>query len=116
MSSEIDRTELKANEPLTLKITVTGKGNLELIEALSTVFPARFETYDPKISNILRKTAAAFQAAALSNILLFPEIPVNFRSNPVEFSILILRDSLIPFLQHPGIVLKSTKAMKSRAG
>ena len=42
MASEIDRTELKSNEPINLKVTISGKGNLELIDDLPLSFPPDF--------------------------------------------------------------------------
>ena len=50
ISSEIDKIELKANDAITLKIKLTGKGNIELIEPFKINFPEDFEVYDPKTS------------------------------------------------------------------
>jgi hypothetical protein len=50
ISSEIDKIELKANDAITLKIKLTGKGNIELIEPFKINFPEDFEVYDPKAS------------------------------------------------------------------
>lgn len=44
------RNELKANEAFNLKMTISGKGNLKLIDAPKLNLPESFETYDPKIS------------------------------------------------------------------
>ncbi len=46
---ELSRTELKANEAFNLKMTVSGKGNLKLINAPKITLPDGFETYDPKV-------------------------------------------------------------------
>lgn len=47
---EASRTELKANDAFNLKMTVSGKGNLKLVDAPKPLLPEGFETYDPKIS------------------------------------------------------------------
>jgi len=47
---EASRTELKANDAFNLKITVTGKGNLKLINAPKLQLPEAFESYEPKTS------------------------------------------------------------------
>lgn len=49
-ASKIDRTKLKANEALTITITVSGSGNLELVEPPAVQFPTDFESYDPKVT------------------------------------------------------------------
>lgn len=44
------RNELKANDAFNLKMTVSGKGNLKLINAPALTLPDGFETYEPKVS------------------------------------------------------------------
>ena len=51
ITSEVDNPTTNANEAITYKLTITGKGNIELIEPLDIQFPEDFEVYDPKISD-----------------------------------------------------------------
>ncbi|MBA2612853.1 MAG: protein BatD [Bacteroidetes bacterium] len=44
------RNELKANDAFNLKMTISGKGNIKLIDAPKLNLPESFETYDPKIT------------------------------------------------------------------
>ena len=46
---EASRTELKANDAFNIKMTVSGKGNLKLVDPPKPILPEGFETYDPKI-------------------------------------------------------------------
>ena len=48
MSASIDKDKVKQNEGVNLKITISGKGNLKLIDSPKLNFPDEFETYDPK--------------------------------------------------------------------
>ncbi len=50
IKSEINTTEIHANDALTYKIKIIGTGNLELIKSPEINFPKDFEVYDPKIS------------------------------------------------------------------
>jgi hypothetical protein len=86
LSSEIDRAELKANEPINLKITITGKGNLELIDALPMSFPPDFETYDPKITNNFSRNLSGISGSRTFEYLIIPRNPGEFQIKPVEFS------------------------------
>ncbi|MCU0370256.1 MAG: BatD family protein [Bacteroidales bacterium] len=86
LSSEIDRTELKTNEALNLKITISGKGNLELIEALPVSFPPDFETYDPKVTNNLSKNASGISGSRTFEYLIIPRNSGEFEIKPAEFS------------------------------
>jgi hypothetical protein len=49
MTSSISATELKANEPVTIKVSISGNGNVKLVKNPDIVFPNDFEIYDPKI-------------------------------------------------------------------
>jgi hypothetical protein len=50
LSSSLNKTETHTNEPLTLRFTVTGKGNLKLINEIDMKVPYDIEKYDPVIS------------------------------------------------------------------
>jgi hypothetical protein len=86
LSSEIDRTELKTNEALNLKITISGKGNLELIDALPVSFPTDFETYDPKITNNLSKNSSGISGSRTFEYLIIPRNPGDFEIKSIGFS------------------------------
>ena len=48
--AEINKQQVKANDAVNLKITLTGKGNIKLVEPLKLNLPESFEVYDPKVS------------------------------------------------------------------
>jgi hypothetical protein len=51
------RTELKANDAFNLKFTITGRGNLKLLNAPPIKLPDGFESYEPKLTeNATSKT------------------------------------------------------------
>lgn len=56
ITSSTDNTELRANEAITYRITIKGKGNLMLINAPDINFPASFEVYDPVINDQLNRS------------------------------------------------------------
>ncbi|MDR0832729.1 MAG: BatD family protein [Candidatus Symbiothrix sp.] len=49
LTSSISTNSLKANESVTIKITISGTGNIKMVKNPEIVFPNDFETYDPKI-------------------------------------------------------------------
>jgi len=51
IKSSVDNTTINANDAITYKLTITGTGNIELIEPLAILFPEDFEVYDPKITD-----------------------------------------------------------------
>lgn len=48
--ASLDKSEVKAGDPLTLKLTVSGMGNIRLISIPKPAFPSDLETYEPKVS------------------------------------------------------------------
>lgn len=84
--SEIDHTKLKTNEPVTLKFTISGTGNIQLIEQMNVSFPPDFETYDPKIISDYRTTSTGVTGTQSFEYLIVPRKPGNFTINPVTFS------------------------------
>lgn len=51
ITSEINTTELKANEPITIKVILSGSGNMKLTKTPLLKFPNDFDIYDPKVEH-----------------------------------------------------------------
>lgn len=85
LKATIDRTELKANEAVNLKVTITGTGNLEMIDKLPIVFPPDIEAYDPKVSTSLNK-AGGVSGSKTFEYLLIPRSAGDFTIGPLNFS------------------------------
>ena len=50
ISAQLDKTSTKANDPVSLRIIVSGVGNLKLIKQPVINIPKDFDKYDPKIT------------------------------------------------------------------
>ena len=85
-NSDIDKTELKTNEAFTLMLTVSGTGNIELLQMPEPVFPPDFEVYDPKITTSTNVTAQGISGTKKAEYLVIPRRAGNFNLAPVEFS------------------------------
>lgn len=57
ISSTVDNTAIQVNDGVTLKITVSGKGNLNDITLPQPAIPKDFEIYDPKRTVLLDKNS-----------------------------------------------------------
>lgn len=57
LQSSIDRADIKANEAVTITYTITGVGNIELIDFPAPSFPPSFEVYEPK-TNVQTRTGS----------------------------------------------------------
>lgn len=72
ISSNIDQLNIKTNEAITVKYTVSGEGNIDLIPDLVVHFPADFEVYDPKISTNIRKGNSGVSGYKIFEYTLIP--------------------------------------------
>ncbi len=86
LKTDIDRTKLKANEPLVFKVTITGKGNLELIDQLDVNFPPDFESYDPKITNNINTSSTGISGSRTFEYLAIPRNEGDFTIKPLQFT------------------------------
>lgn len=51
ISSTINATELTANDAVTVRVILSGTGNLKLVKTPELKFPQDFDIYDPKVEN-----------------------------------------------------------------
>ena len=84
--SEIDKTELSTNEAFTLTLTVSGTGNVELLQMPTPVFPPDFEVYDPKITMNVNNNANGLSGTKKAEYLVIPRRAGSFTVPAVEFS------------------------------
>ena len=86
ISSSINTTELKANEAVTIKLVVSGTGNLKLVSAPEVKFPEDFEIYDPKVENNFRLTTAGQSGNQVIEYLAIPRNAGTYKIPAVTFS------------------------------
>lgn len=72
ISSSIDQKTIKTNEAVTVKYTVSGNGNIDLIPDLQVKFPADFEVYDPKVSTNIKKSKSGVSGYKIYEYTLIP--------------------------------------------
>lgn len=78
LKASLNQKTVKANEPITLKMTLSGNGNLKLVNTPKITFPADFETYDPKVVNKLDNTTSGVKGSRVFEFLVIPRYAGNF--------------------------------------
>ncbi len=84
--SEIDKTELSTNDAFTLTYTVSGQGNVELVQMPTPVLPPDFEAYDPKITTSVDHNAQGLTGTKKAEYLVIPRRAGSFNIPTAEFS------------------------------
>ncbi|MCT4639105.1 MAG: BatD family protein [Bacteroidales bacterium] len=100
-SSKIDRQKVKTNEAITIKYTVSGKGNLNLISAPDINFPADFENYEPKVTDRIKNSLGGQTGSKTFEYLIIPRYGGNFKVPAVEFSYFDLKSKRYVTLTTP---------------
>ena len=58
ISSSINSKDVKTNDAITIKLVISGTGNLKLLSNPEVKFPEDFEVYDPKVDSQVRLTSS----------------------------------------------------------
>jgi hypothetical protein len=86
IEASIKNNELKTDESCNLTYTISGKGNLKLLEAFKLKLPADIETYDPKISDKINVSLDGVKGSRTFEYLLIPRYAGNFTIPALEFT------------------------------
>lgn len=86
ISSSINNTNVKTNDAVTLKVVISGTGNLKLVANPEVKFPEDFEIYDPKEDSNFRLTNAGLSGSKVIEYLAIPRNAGTYKIPPVTFS------------------------------
>ena len=82
-NSSLNKTSTHTNEPVTLKLTISGRGNIKLINEPQFELPGDFEKFDPVINS---RVDNSLSGTKTFEYLLMPKAPGTFSIPSVEFS------------------------------
>ncbi|MFQ5706441.1 MAG: BatD family protein [bacterium] len=86
ISNAVDKTEVKTNEAVTLKVNISGTGNIKFLPKPHISFPTDFEVYDPKISENINRKNNVISGSKTFEYILIPRFPGNQVIKPISFS------------------------------
>lgn len=72
VTAQLDKTEMKAGDPLSLRVVVSGTGNLKLMKQPNVEFPKDFEKYDAKVTDKTRLTSNGVEGNMVYDFLAVP--------------------------------------------
>lgn len=109
MSSTISATQVKANEAVTLKVVISGNGNMKLIKNPDIKLPEGFEIYDPKVNNNFKTTTSGVSGNKTIEYLFIPRNAGDFEIPAAEFAYFDLQEKTYKTLRTPVYNLKVLK-------
>ena len=84
--AELSKDKVKANDAVNLIITLTGKGNIKLVDPLKINFPEDFETYDPKTKENITSATTGVSGSKTFDYLIIPRHEGDYKIEPIKFS------------------------------
>lgn len=85
ISAQLSKTEVKAGDPITLRVIVGGNGNLKLIKQPTVDFPKGFDKYDPKVTDKTKLTNTGVGGSMIYDFLVVPRNQGKYTIPSVSF-------------------------------
>lgn len=106
IAANIDKDRVKQNEPVTLKISIEGDGNIETINRPKMPALTGFKTYDADTSSQLFKTGDVIGGKKNFEIVFIPKDEGNAFIPPLEFSYFDSRKEQYVTLRTPNFPIQ----------
>lgn len=109
LASSINATDVKTNDAVTIKLTLSGTGNMKLIGIPEVKFPQDFEIYDPKVTDDYKLTNSGLTGTKTFEYLAIPRHAGNFTIPAIEFTYFDLKSNSYKTLKTEAYNLKVAK-------
>jgi len=106
LTPSISQTELQANEAVTIKLDISGSGNMKLLKTPAIDWPEGFEPYDPKVTNNFRTTTSGVSGTKSIEYLAIPRNAGEYIIPPVQFSYFDIDEKSYKTLSTPEYTIR----------
>ncbi|MDR1437359.1 MAG: BatD family protein, partial [Candidatus Symbiothrix sp.] len=86
MMSSISSSNIKANDAVTIKVTLSGNGNIKLVKNPEIVFPVDFDVFDPKVDVSARILTSGVTGNKTVEYYAIPRYAGDFTIPKAQFS------------------------------
>lgn len=86
ITAQLDKAETRANDPVSLRLVISGTGNLKLVKQPVVNLPKDFDKYDAKISDKTKLTSNGIEGSMVYDILIVPRHQGKYEIPPVELT------------------------------
>ena len=101
LTPSISQTELQTNDAVTIKLDITGAGNMKLIKTPSIDWPEGVEPYDPKVTNNFNTTTSGVSGTKSIEYLAIPRNAGDYTIPAVQFSYFDIDENTYKTLSTP---------------
>ena len=103
------KVNLKANESAQIKVEVSGKGNLKLIDLPSIETPNGLERYEPEHKERIRTNLNGLSGRVYDQYTVVPQYRGKYKIPPVSFSYFSLEDKTYKTITNEALVLNASE-------
>ena len=86
VSMEADRAEVPVGEAVTVRLTLSGSGNISALAPPAIDFPDEFEVFPPEISRSVERGGSSVEGGSTATYVLIGRVPGSVTVPPVEVS------------------------------
>ena len=118
MTPSISQTEVQTNDAVTIKLDISGAGNMKLIKTPAIDWPEGFEPYDPKVTNNFNTTTSGVSGTKSIEYLAIPRSAGEYTIPAVKFSYFDIDEKAYKTITTPEytILVKRGAGASSGAG
>ena len=116
LTPSISQTELQANDAVTIKLDISGSGNMKLLKTPSIDWPEGFEPYDPKVTNNFKTTSSGVSGTKSIEYLAIPRSAGDYTIPAVHFSYFDIEEKAYKTLSTPEYTIHVKRGAGSSAG
>lgn len=116
LTPSISQTEVQANEAVTIKLDISGAGNMKLLKTPAIDWPEGFEPYDPKVTNNFNTTTAGVSGTKSIEYLAIPRSAGEYTIPAVKFSYFDIDEKTYKTLTTPEYTVNVKRGAGAQAG
>ena len=118
LTPSISQTEVQTNDAVTIKLDISGAGNMKLLKTPAIDWPEGFEPYDPKVTNNFNTTTSGVSGTKSIEYLAIPRSAGEYTIPAVHFSYFDIDEKAYKTLSTPEytILVKRGAGASSNVG
>jgi hypothetical protein len=105
-SVTVDKNSVNVNEAVSLKIKLSGVGNIKLIELPKPIVPPDMEQYEPKINSSIKRNGNKISGSKTAEYILIPRLGGDYTIKPLSFSYFSPKDKKYVTLRSEPLSIK----------
>lgn len=110
INSNLSTNEVTVNEALTLKVNISGSGNMRMLNNPDFKFPDAFDVYDPRVTNQFKPSAQGLTGTKSIEYTIIPRHSGNYEIPATEITYFSPSDGTYKTLRTPVFNIRVLKS------